>query len=88
MIKAEIKHTILPGEFDGLCVSVMKDANRYKLYISRDLLGENGLLIWQWQDRDYYTNFLDENIESFIEGIGNGFYRKFSDGYWIDRKVV
>jgi hypothetical protein len=87
MIKAEIKYSIIPSEFDGLYISVMKDANRYKLFISRDLLGENGLEIWNWDDKNYYNNFIEENIEPIIDGIGSGFYRKFSDGYFVDRKA-
>ena len=84
MIKVNISYNIVVGEFDGLCIIVKKDANNYKLFISRDLLSENGLEIWKFNDENYYTNFIEENIEAFIEGIGDGYYRKFSDGHSID----
>ncbi len=87
MIKAEIKYSIIQSEFDGLYLTLRKDANRYNLYISSSLLSENGLQIWNWDDKAYYSNFIEENIEAFIDGVGNGFYRKFSEGHLIDRKV-
>lgn len=84
MVKTEISYEVIQSEFDGLLVRAKKDANVYKLYISRELIGENGLEIWNFHEANYYNNFLDENIEAFIHGVGEGNHRKFSDGYEIN----
>lgn len=81
----QIEFNIVPSELDGLLVIATKREKKYKLYITAGLLAENGLQIWQFDDPNYYEDFLDENISKFILGIDHGYYQPYSDGFNIDR---
>lgn len=76
------EYKVLKDEFHGLLVLTQKNNNSYKLYISTNLLEQNNLTFWR--DADYYFEFLDRNIDSFIEGIEKESFRKIYDGYLIE----
>lgn len=85
--QSKIQYTLEKVEFHGLCITATKEAQRYKLFISPTLLAENNLDFWNFHDRTYYENFINENISSFLKGIDIGFYRQYSDGNFIDKKA-
>ena len=73
------EYKVLKDEFHGLLVLTKKNNESCKLYISTNLLEQNGLTFWR--DADYYKNFLDKNIDNFIEGVEKDRYRVIYDGF-------
>ena len=81
MLTEKIQYEVLKDEFHGLVVLLKKE--NYKLYISNNLLLENNLVHWQFDIADYYKNFIDQNIESFVEDTEKGNCRNIYDGFSI-----
>ena len=76
-----VSYSILSSEFDGLLIVAKRELNTYKLFISKDLLGCCETL-------EIYDPIINKNMVNFIEGVGNGLYRRFFDGYLVDRIIA
>ena len=81
MLTEKIEYEVLKAEFHGLLVFVKK--KNYKLYISNNLLLENNLDYWQFDVTDYYKDFIEKNIETFVEDIEKGNCLNIYDGFSI-----
>jgi hypothetical protein len=76
-----VSYSILTSEFDGLLIVAKRELNTYKLFISKELLG-------CCENKEVYDPIITKNMVLFIEGVGNGLYRRFFDGYLVDRVVA
>ena len=74
-----VSYSVLSSEFDGILIVAKRELNTYKLFISKELLGS--------LDKKDYDPFINNNMVMFIEGVGNGMYRRFFDGYLVDRVI-
>jgi hypothetical protein len=77
---SNVSYCVLSSEFDGLLIVAKRELNTYKLFISSQLLGS--------LDKKDYDPFITSNMIMFIEGVGNGLYRRFFDGYLVDRVIA
>lgn len=75
-----VSYSVLSSEFEGLLIVAKRELNTYKLFISKDLLG-------CCDKKEVYDPFITNNMIMFIEGVGNGLYRRFFDGYLVDRVI-
>jgi hypothetical protein len=78
---SNVSYSVLSSEFDGLLIVAKRELNTYKLFISKDLLE-------CCEKKEIYDPFITNNMVMFIEGVGNGLYRRFFDGYLVDRVVA
>ncbi len=76
-----VSYSVLSSEFNGLLIVAKRELNTYKLFITKELLGCT-------ETKEVYDPIINKNMSNFIEGVGNGLYRRFFDGYLIDRVVV
>jgi hypothetical protein len=77
---SNVSYCVLSSEFDGLLIVAKRELNTYKLFISSQLLDS--------LDKKDYDPFITNNMIMFIEGVGNGLYRRFFDGYLVDRVIA
>ena len=75
-----VSYSVLSSEFEGLLIVAKRELNTYKLFISKDLLG-------CCDKKEVYDPFITNNMIMFIEGVGNGLYRRFFDGYLVYRVI-
>jgi hypothetical protein len=78
---SNVSYSVLSSEFDGLLIVAKRELNTYKLFIKKDLLG-------CCEKKEVYDPFITNNMIMFIEGVGNGMYRRFFDGYLVDRVIA
>lgn len=76
-----VSYSILSSEFDGLLIVAKRELNTYKLFITKELLGCT-------ETKEVYDPIITKNMVNFIEGVGNGVYRRFFDGYLVDRVIA
>ncbi|MDZ4664668.1 MAG: hypothetical protein SGJ15_07310 [Bacteroidota bacterium] len=76
-----VSYSILSSEFDGLLIVAKRELNTYKFFISKKILGCT-------ETKEVYDPIITKNMVNFIEGVGNGFYRRFFDGYLVDRVIA
>jgi len=76
-----VPYTVLSSEFNGLLIVVKRELNTYKLFISKELLGCT-------DSKEVYDPIINKNMIDFIDGVGKGLYRRYFDGYLVDRVIV
>lgn len=74
-----VSYCVLSSEFDGVLIVAKRELNTYKLFICKKLFSS--------LDHKDYDPFITNNMIMFIEGVGNGLYRRFFDGYLVDRVI-